>query len=88
MLDEWDPIGVYVDFNDDDGEVEDETDGPLPGEYSDLVWPIMKMLDAGEDAMGVARGIRHVMGRDYGMPGVQAYSFAERVVAWHVSRHE
>jgi len=72
MLDEWDPIGVY----------ENDDYAPAPGEYADLLWPIIHLLDAGADATGVARGIREAMNRDYGMPGVESLAFAERLVEW------
>ena len=48
LLDEWDPLGVY---GGDGGE-------PPPGEYSDLVWPIIRMLDEGVNSKQRERGMR------------------------------
>ena len=73
MLDEWDPIGVY----------ENDDYAPAPGEYADLLWPIIHLLDGGADATRVALGIREVMSEDYGMPGVESLGFAQRLVEWH-----
>jgi hypothetical protein len=78
MLDEWDPIGVY---EGEGGEELDDDAKAAPGEYSDLVWPIVRMLDSGSDARALARGIQDVMNRDYGT-GAYSLLFAERLVEW------
>lgn len=43
-LDEWDPIPVY----------DDPEDSPVPGEYDDLVWPVMRLLLDGASADTIA----------------------------------
>lgn len=53
-LDEWDPIPVY-----------DEPGGPAPGEYDDLVWPVM--LVDGAPADDVADRLRKGLEDDYGI---------------------
>ena len=74
MLDEWDPLGVY--------EGDEETSRP-PGEYSDLVWPIIRMLNEGATAERLARGIRDAVETNYEVSGVFVMPFAQRLVEWH-----
>lgn len=56
FLDEWDPIPVY-----------DEPGGPLPGEYDDLVWPVMRLLVDGASARDIAARLRTAI-EGYGIP--------------------
>lgn len=73
LLDEWDPLGLY---EGDDGE-------PPPGEYSDLVWPIIRMLNEGATAQLLARGIRDAVEANYEVSGVFVMPFAQRLIEWH-----
>ncbi len=43
-LDQWDPILVY----------DDPEDAPRPGEYDDLVWPVMRLLVDGASVDAIA----------------------------------
>ena len=74
LLDEWDPLGVY------EG---DEEIGRPPGEYVDLIWPIIRMLNDGADARRLARGIEHEVEKNYEVSGVYVMPFAQRLVEWH-----
>ena len=74
LLDEWDPLGVY--------EGDEEISRP-PGEYSDLVWPIIRMLNEGATAEPLARGIRDAVETNYEVSGVFVMPFAQRLVEWH-----
>ena len=72
-LDDWDPIPVY-----------DEPDeGPPPGEYDGLVWPIMRLLADGAPAPAIADYLHTVLSRRYGIPcPADADALADRLHAW------
>jgi hypothetical protein len=55
LLDRWDFLGVY-----DSSEV-----GPGPGEYDDLVEPIMRWLREGADAAELSRRLHETLTSDY-----------------------
>lgn len=63
-------------YEGDDGE-------PPPGEYSDLVWPIIRMLNERVDAKQLARGMRDAVETSYEISGVYVMPFAEHIIAWH-----
>lgn len=70
-LDEWDPIPVY-----------DEPDGPPPGEYDDLVWPVMRLLVNGASAEDIAHELRRGV-EGYGIPcPPNVMSVAARLREW------
>lgn len=50
-LDEWDPFSVYS----------DPDDGPLPGEYDRLVWPLLRLLADGESAERITTWLHEAM---------------------------
>ena len=56
-LDEWDPIPVY----------DDPDEGPPPGEYDDLVWPIMRLLVDGAPPEAIAAYLYATLPSDYGI---------------------
>ena len=77
MLHDWDPIGVYG----------GDDPNPSPGEYDDLVSPILTALRANPDPTSLARQLREVLSSDYGLSDVDNIDeFAERVVAWSIAK--
>jgi hypothetical protein len=83
LLDEWDPIGVYDGFDDQD-------DRPPSGEYERLVNPILTKLRAGDSARDIAAyltwDVRTNM--DLASRPDADLAAAERIYAWyHGSRH-
>jgi hypothetical protein len=76
MLHDWDPIGVY----------EGDDPNPSPGEYDDLVSPILTALRTTRDGPSLAGQLRDVLSSDYGLSDVEDIDrFAEQVVAWSIT---
>ncbi len=72
-LDEWDPIPVY----------DDPDEGPPPGEYDDLVWPIMRLLVDGAPPEAIAAYLYATLPSDYGIAcPPDADALVERLRQW------
>ena len=79
MLQEWDPIGVY----------EGEEQNPFPGEYDDLVMPIMSALRTPAGRQSLADGLKKLLRDDYGLGNVDDTDvFASKVSAWWVTKQD
>ena len=78
LLDVWDPIGVYA-----------YEEPPPPGEYDDLVAPLVGRLARGADDADVANVLSGLLRSDYGLePPADVARFAQRLVAYWRAREE
>ncbi len=71
FLDEWDPLGIYLD-----------ADGPPPGEYDDLTWPLVRLLADGACPQVVADRLRALLASWYGVGCADAEAVGSRLHDW------
>lgn len=76
MLDEWDPIGVYV-----------AGDGPPAGEYQRLVGPVLSMLRSGKSAEEIAVYLTSDVHANMGLPS-RAGADLEAATRMHTWFHD
>ena len=70
-LDAWDPLGVYAD-----------SDGPPPGEYDDLTWPLMRLLVDGASVEALAFHLHGALLEQYDTTMPNTDDVAGRLRAW------
>ncbi|MFF0112419.1 hypothetical protein [Streptomyces prasinus] len=69
LLNEWDPLGVADDVQD---------------EYDCMLVPLLQRLRAGADRTGIGGFLRHELKDHFGLdaPGLRPEAMAARVIAW------
>lgn len=78
LLHDWDPIGVYC----------REDQNPDPGEYDDLVLPILQYVRTAAGRESLAVDLRDVLSQDYGMSEAEGVEeFSALVVTWWLASH-
>lgn len=76
-LDAWDPLGVHA-----------GGDGPAPGEYDDLTWPLMRLLVDGASPEALASHLNGALMEHYGTTMPNTDAVAHRLRAWWEENRE